>query len=68
MRIEVRDGPNSPQMVVIFEEASNFDHNRREWIPRTDEVSLACQTFDLIARKEPTSIGESEKKKVLRRK
>ena len=47
MRIEVRHGTNSPRMVVILDEADNFDPNRHEWIPRTDEVSLVSETFDL---------------------
>ena len=51
MRIEVREGPNSPQMVVIFEEASNFDPNGHEWIPRKDEMSLVSETFNLLSKK-----------------
>ena len=54
MRIEVRHGKNSPQMVVIFEEATNFDLKKHEWVPKTDEVSLISETFNLLAKKENT--------------
>ena len=54
MRIEVRHGRNSPQMVVILEEASNYNLKTHEWIPKTDEVSLIAETFGLLAKKEQT--------------
>ena len=34
-------------MVVILDEADNFDPNGHEWIPKKDEVSLVSETFNL---------------------
>ena len=47
MRIEVRHGKSSPRMVVILDEADNFDHKNHEWIPKKDEVGLLSETFNL---------------------
>jgi len=51
MRIEVRQGKNSPAMVVVFEEASNYDPKKHEWIPKADEMGLAVETFSLLSKK-----------------
>ena len=51
MRIEVRHGKNSPQMVVVFEEASNYDPKKHEWTPKADEMNLVSETYSLLSKK-----------------
>ena len=51
MRIEVRQGKNSPVMVVVFEEATNYDPKKHEWTPKADEMELVSETFSLLSKK-----------------
>ena len=52
IRVEVRHGKKSPVMVVVFEEATNYDLKKHEWTPKADEMDLVSETFSLLSRKE----------------
>ena len=54
MRIEIKTGTKdrSPIMVVTFEEASNYDPKKHEWVPKISEVVLISKTLKLLTKKE----------------
>jgi len=52
VRIEVRHGKRSPVMIIVFEEASNYDLKKHEWSPKVDEMDLVSETFSLLSKKE----------------
>ena len=47
----MRHGKKSPVMVVVFEEANNYDLQKNEWTPKADEMSLVSETFNLLSKK-----------------
>ena len=54
MRIEIKTGTKDrePLMVVVFEEASNYDPEKHEWVPKLKEVALISKTLKLLAKKD----------------
>ncbi len=38
-------------MIVVFEESSNYDPKKHEWVPKLDEVGLICKTLKGLAKK-----------------
>lgn len=54
MRIEIKTGTKdrNPIMVVTFEEASNYNPEKNEWVPKISEVALISKTLKLLTKKE----------------
>ncbi|MDH5793773.1 MAG: hypothetical protein OEZ18_04325 [Candidatus Bathyarchaeota archaeon] len=53
MRIEIRRGSRgNALMVVIFEQASNYDLEKHEWVPKLEEVGLIYRTLKSLAKLE----------------